>query len=547
MKRVVLIFISSAILLSLVNLADVSAETYPCCCEISGYLNGWNDWNEMCVMGSSVSGPHPSSYEASTECVKVCHEIANSMESSTSYFPHIIRIYSFSGNRCSGKQCVNINYDEPEPPEETCNGVDDDEDGLVDEDDATCVNSTCLSEGDCPLGSVCGFRKAGSVAGTGAVGEEENCEICESKCKVCPPHPPNATENNPLGICAPESQGGYPMSKNCLDWKNKISCMTCEDKDGDGKRESFKAREDDGKFGVDKDGKPIFSRGDKVECGVDWCTFPKIEKPENNKDYNAEDKVIDCRLAIFSLYNEKASKETISEKNALFGVCNNGICESPTPESCMTDCYSGIDKRIKNSDAEDIPMAITLCSNDKKNFKSFKGCGAVKIADKTWGELKNDNSEDCKMATLGAPFYTCFLDKNSLLCSSYRFNGKLQKDTTPFPLIDLQKRCAENVKKVGGNEKNAYFYSYILWGGKSGCYAAGNDCYCEKASVDLEQFTKLAELPFDLKDKDCSPFACYPTPSIGCTLQNIQLAINNLDTPEVKEAFFNSLKEWVLS
>src|SRR3989344_8605922 len=110
-----------------INLADVSAETYPCCCEISGYWNGWDDWNKMCVMGSSVSGPDSSSYEASTKCVEVCHEIANSMESSTSYFPHIPRIYSFAGNRCSGKQCVNINYDEPEEAvEEICNGVDDD-------------------------------------------------------------------------------------------------------------------------------------------------------------------------------------------------------------------------------------------------------------------------------------------------------------------------------------------------------------------------------------------------------------------------------------
>src|SRR3989344_9448568 len=123
--------------LVLINLADVSAETYPCCCEISGYLNGWNDWNEMCVMGSSVSGPDSSSYEASTKCVEVCHEIANSMESSTSYFPHVPRIYSFAGNRCSGKQCVHINYDEPEEAvEEICNGVDDDKDKLIDEDES---------------------------------------------------------------------------------------------------------------------------------------------------------------------------------------------------------------------------------------------------------------------------------------------------------------------------------------------------------------------------------------------------------------------------
>jgi len=527
-----------------INLADVSAETYPCCCEISGYWNGWDDWNKMCVMGSSVSGPDSSSYEASTKCVEVCHEIANSMESSTSYFPHVTRIYSFAGNRCSGKQCVHINYDEPEETE-ICNGVDDDDDEMVDEDDATCEPSECLAEGDCPLGYVCGFRKAGSVAGTGAVGEEENCEICESKCKVCPPHPPKATKNNPLGICK-----DYPMSKNCLDWKNKVSCMTCEDKDGDGKRESFKAREDDGNWGVDMNNKPIFREGDAVKSTIKEVVFPNYLKygPENNKDYKANDEVIDCRLAVPTLYSGVEGSDAISDANAFYGKCIGGICVPPESQSCISDCYWGYEKGFSDGDTKltekDLekkkkktgiegygpltPLAEVCPTEAERADSSYPGSPAVKYAAKTnwpWGAAIEDTKySDCYISTAA---------KSYLECGT--MDRKVEKPAVKVK--DLQEKC---VKKYG--EKRAYYYSITGGSIKSGT----SNCFCAEAKIDLEPWSKTAF--FFAPDKSKIKLAClYPESSASCMLPITQILINqNRFSPgDIKDAF-DSIKIWIL-
>jgi len=366
---------------------------------------------------------------------------------------------------------------------------------------------------------------------------------------ICPPAPPGAIQKNLLGICK-----DYPYSKNCLDWKNKVSCMTCEDKDSKiPGRETPAERKNDGKFGVDKDGKPIFSKGDKVECGVDGCTFPKIGKKtlmvntldsKDNKDYKAGDEVVDCRLALPALFSGVDGSDPISDDNAFNGICKDAgdgisICEARLPLSiCMTDCYYGYEVEwttswgkftkltaadLKKYDGDDIKMT-DICPDNEKNKKDNIGRVAMK-RDGPWGKLLNEIGPDCE-TKIGSSMYT--------KCKT--LNGEELPEDEQFLAKDLGEECPERLEV---NKKNAYWYT-ILGGEKYG--KGQTNCFCKKVSIDLEVFPEVAML-FELKS--ITEMACIDKNSFGCFLEIFSVLQDRKASQDDLSSAFASLREWI--
>ncbi|PIN77042.1 hypothetical protein COV15_03405 [Candidatus Woesearchaeota archaeon CG10_big_fil_rev_8_21_14_0_10_34_12] len=559
-KRRLFVPLVLILLLVLVNLASVSAETYPCCCEYMDMM-GYTNIDPMITC---------SDYRQveKGECSSYCQEIIDWLNFLTPGRAELLS--SVEGKICAGWYSFG-----DEPPvyhgcvpeeiisgeEEICNGVDDDEDGLVDEDESAPYEIFYVSDGDCygncPLGYVCEESELVAMAGeiargiSGMAGKgEKACKKEKSSCdEPCPPYPPGAIEKNLLGICAPESQGGYPYSKNCLDWKNRVSCGTCvdENKNPEDGREKFKPRENDGSFGVDMNNKPIFREGDKVECSVDGCTFPKIDKPENNKDYQKDDKVIDCRLVIPVITSNLPEGDVMSEKLALTGVCGTFesggdiLCRPRPLSSCMTDCYWEYEvgwkswtKKLseddmKEGDGDDI-MLTEQCPDDPKNSKNARTNLAMK-KEGSWGQLLSENGADCAIK-YKSWWYTKCASLNGEILNEKNNDAKKQ----PFPTEELQKKCIEYVKVEGGNEKNAYFWS-MLKGTKT-------DCFCKKADIELKVWPdKKSYALFELRSK--TEMACANPNSFNCPLAVISvLQDRNAPQDEITSAF-DSLKKWI--
>ena len=524
-----LILVSLIILFALINLANVSAETYPCCCAGS---NAFGD--EVCGMGSG-SDITPN------ECYGACRGI--------SYSPH--------PNSWCGSEgyCVSLGeyeWDEPEDVvEEICNGLDDDEDGMIDEDEATCESSECLAdEGECPLGSVCTSNTIsllGQIIKTITGRAEENnqqCKICASKCKTCPPHPPRATKNNPLGICASEKDGGYPFSKECIDYLNMVSCVTCVDNDANVPgRETLAARKNDGTAGVNQDGYPIWG-GTSFEKGTgkvisdqsSSALFPRYTREGgNNKDVLSGDnpvyhnygsgevvnvgEIIDC--ALFAQIHYQPKKPLQDEENAWFGVCNGMMCVN---QECTADCYNGYEKWVDKNGKKVEPKGpyveklMMMCPKGSYYYK--KGYGYTNVKYKgSWGNLFNDAKgsvipPNCYVDDMGDS------DKCDYLVNRDYPNGR-----------KLDQRISADIIRdacIAQYNKNAYFYIYL--GATFNSY-----CKCWKSTLELMQ-SASADIP---------NYERYY--SVTASLKN---PINSYVQDSSEDNLFrllNAVREWVLS
>ncbi|PIN77038.1 hypothetical protein COV15_03380 [Candidatus Woesearchaeota archaeon CG10_big_fil_rev_8_21_14_0_10_34_12] len=303
------------------------------------------------------------------------------------------------------------------------------------------------------------FRKAGSVAGTGAVGEEENCEICESKCKVCPPHPPKesgikATKDNPEGICKK-----YPFSKPCTDYLNLISCGTCIDEDGDARngREKFIPRED-----VGTDGN-----------GINLNQYEKPIISDKNKDSINKDGIIDCYF--FGPAGKDVKNPSNYEKNSAWGECKESLCTIVNPRNqksistCDADCETGWEIGKEKDGASINPgktsKIVKLTHTCPEVYQSkkvpYKWYTNIK-KDGSWGELFKTKEPDCSLEKGFHNIFTCWV-----------LNGKKLEKGKEFHVSELQGKCRGPPFNYGGK---AYFYlesdlAYIV----SGAY-----CYCEK-------------------------------------------------------------------
>ncbi|PIN77151.1 hypothetical protein COV15_02995, partial [Candidatus Woesearchaeota archaeon CG10_big_fil_rev_8_21_14_0_10_34_12] len=322
-------------------------------------------------------------------------------------------------------------------------------------------------------------------------GEEENCEICESKCKVCPPHPPKATKNNPLGICDPKQ--GYPFSKNCLDYLNEISCKTCvdENKNPEDGREKLDIRKNDGTVGVNQNGDFIWS-GTSFEKGTgkiikdtsSSALFPKLEG--NNKDVKKDDKaneydidgnfikdgeeIIDCRFAM-PIISSLKNTFPIHNDNAFYGVCRNGICQ---PKECTSDC--GKDRRYEkwhDSTGNKVTpigpfvnLAKTCATGSYRGYTNLKYSGA-------WADLFSNIKPNCRVEKQGNQG-TCYYDMNG---------KKLASEWYGLPIEDFIKKCKDEHNKNGNM---AYYYITTDWNYLNGAY-----CYCSKAKIELTQFVSI--------------------------------------------------------
>ena len=506
MKRKVILFVT---LFAFLFLANVSAKT--CCCEYDIFKGDGSIWKQTCGM----------SHQTGEDCEVLCNDEYGG-DRITGVFENwgcnsTERCQPYCGNRVieSGEKCE-IGQNTCKEDEvcdkcqcrsvEICNGKDDDKDNYVDESN-DCEDSQCYAEGDCPLGYVCMKEtiEAAMVGRTitGMAGETGQCQICKSVCKVCPPHPPQATKNNPLGICDPDK--GYPFSKDCLDYLNKVSCMTCEDKDykipG---RETPAERKNDGAAGVNQNGDFIWS-GTSFEKGTGKIVkdetgnvlFPKLK--DNNKDSKAKDysyeydnegnkikdeEIIDCRFGI-PVFNDEKNPYPLFEANAFVGMCSGRVCQ---PKECISDCSKqrGYEKWLdKNGDkVNPIGPFVSLIIPEKKFCP--KGDKKVIYSEYintkyggSWGGLFKGNEPNCKVEP---PVWAA-------TCTQINLGGgekltKLEKDKYIL-MLKFIKDCK--------NEHGSKAYYYIATG--ANYFYSGAYCWCIKADKELLQFAEAIQIP----------------------------------------------------